>query len=227
VLVVPAEGRSSSQRNATIVNAYLLANVGPDERLVVIGYSKGLPDFLEALALYPDAPWVKRVDALVSVGGIVSGSPIADRYERLYADLLAQVPWNSCAPGDGGAVTSLTRRERMAWLTTNRLPSTMALFSVAAIPARVPTNPLLMPFAARLSKVDRRNDGQVLIQDAVLPGSFLVGYADADHWALALPFNRSQHPDAALLATANAFPREVLIISILTLAEEVLRDRAR
>ena len=56
----------------------------------------------------------------------------------------------------------------------------------------------------------------------MLPGSRLLGYANADHWAVALPFNRSTRPDALPLALGNAYPREVLGESILLYVEEVL-----
>jgi hypothetical protein len=42
----------------------------------------------------------------------------------------------------------------------------------------------------KLSQVDSRNDSQVIFYDQVIPGSVLLGYLNADHWAIAVPFNR-------------------------------------
>jgi len=39
--------------------------------------------------------------------------------------------------------------------------------------------------------VDARNDSQVIFYDQFIPGSTLVGYLNADHWALAVPVARS------------------------------------
>lgn len=222
VLIAPVDGRSSSQRNAAIIDSYLEVNLRPDDELIVVGYSKGVADFLEALGSHGKSNWIKQLRAFVSVAGVVSGTPIADTFAPLYAGLLSALPLERCPPGDGAAVRSLTRKSRTDWLAAHSLPSHVRLFSLAALPATVPSNPLFLPFAAQLSTIDPRHDGQVLIRDAVLPGSYVMGYANADHWSVALPFNRSDKVDAAPFAIANAFPREVLIIAILLFAEEVL-----
>jgi hypothetical protein len=44
-----------------------------------------------------------------------------------------------------------------------------------------------------LSQVDSRNDSQVIFYDQVIPGSVLLAYLKADHWAVADPLNRN-HP---------------------------------
>jgi len=218
VVVVPAEGRSSSATNAAIIDRTLRST---QDDLVVLGYSKGVSDFMEALQLYADAEWVGRTRAFISVAGVVSGTPIADELEGLYATLLARVPVSTCEPGDKGAVTSLTRQTRMSWLSSHRLPETIEYFSVVAYPTTSALNPLLAPFHSHLSLIDARNDGQVLIEDAVLPKSHLLAYVNADHWAVAMPFNRSTNPGAAFLAIGNAFPREVLLQAILAYVAQV------
>jgi hypothetical protein len=40
----------------------------------------------------------------------------------------------------------------------------------------------------KLASIDGRNDGRILFFDQVIPGSVLTAYANADHWAIALPF---------------------------------------
>ena len=41
-----------------------------------------------------------------------------------------------------------------------------------------------------LASTDTRNDGQVLIGDALIPGSTLLGYVNADHWDVAIAVER-------------------------------------
>jgi hypothetical protein len=153
---------------------------------------------------------------------VVSGTPIADSLEDLFPVIGAPVPWIDCPRRDGGAVTSLTRRHRLDWLAKHSLPASVQYFSIAAVPVTVRSNPVFVPFSIKLSAIDLRHDGQVLAQDAILPKSHLLGFANADHWAVAIPFNRSKRLDAVPFSLANAFPREVLSESVLVYVEEVL-----
>lgn len=226
VLNVPVEGRSSSQRNAGLIDAFLSGQIGPHENVVVIGHSKGVVDMLQALGDFGHRAWVSRIRALVSVAGAIMGSAIADQYASTYEGLAARLPFPTCAPGDGGAVNSLTSITRAMAMQAFEPPGHVLLFSLAAVadPARV--NALLSTFHARLSRLSPRNDGQLLAQDTILPGSIFLGYAIADHWAVALPFNRSDSAFAAQLAGHNAYPREVLLDSLLAMVQERLRARS-
>jgi hypothetical protein len=72
-----------------------------------------------------------------------------------------------------------------------------------------------------LSLIDPRNDSQLMFYDQILPGSTLLGYINADHWAVALPIAR----DFVLawpFVNENAFPREILLEAILKYVEEDL-----
>ena len=53
-------------------------------------------------------------------------------------------------------------------------------------------------------------------------GSTLVGYLNADHWAVAVPINRTHPTIASLLVTQNAYPREGLIEALMRFIEEDL-----
>jgi dienelactone hydrolase len=96
------------------------AEPGPP-RLVLIGYSKGAPDILEAMAAYPELR--SRVAAVVSAAGSVGGSPLANDAERYQADLLRHFPGATCTSGDGGAVASLRPAVRQAWLACRCCPA--------------------------------------------------------------------------------------------------------
>jgi hypothetical protein len=48
----------------------------PGKKLVFIGYSKGATDVLEAIVRYPELS--RRTAAVVTLAGVISGTPIAD-----------------------------------------------------------------------------------------------------------------------------------------------------
>jgi hypothetical protein len=72
--------------------------------------------------------------------------------------------------------------------------------------------------------VDARNDSQMIFYDQIVPGSTLMGYLNADHWAVALPINRTRAAAASLAVTQNAFPREALMEALMRFVEEDLAN---
>ena len=76
-----------------------------------------------------------------------------------------------------------------------------------------------------MSKVDARNDSQVIYYDQVIPGSTLLGFVNADHWALAVPIARSHSFIGSTFVDKNDFPREALIEAILRFVDEDLERR--
>lgn len=210
-------GRSSSKQNAdTIANA-LPQLLKPGERLLIIGYSKGMSDILETLAFRPQA--IPPGSAVVSLAGIVSGTPTAD-HAALLDQLVADLPLRSCGAGDRGAVESVTRRHRIAWLADHPLPPDRTYFSVAAFTDQAHVSQPLQETYRELSTIDRRNDGQVIVTDAIIPGSHLLGYLNADHWAVALPLARNVPKLRSLFAGRNDYPREILLEAIVRSVEE-------
>jgi len=221
--LIVASGRSSAAANAEQIDRFLTDSLGEDDRdVVLVGYSKGAVDLLETLDRHPDASWRSRIRALVSVAGPINGSPLADQFAPLYDSLLARVPLTACPPGDGLGLDSLSRRERLDALARERLPRDVLYLSLVATPVADNVNSLLIPFRGALSKIDPRNDGQVLAYDAILPGATLLGFANADHWAVALPLDRIGGPFAAVLSNNNAFPRQIFAESIAKYVEEAL-----
>ena len=70
--------------------------------------------------------------------------------------------------------------------------------------------------------MDGRNDGQLIFYDQLIPASVLLGYLNADHWAVAAPIARQSPVLGATFANHNAFPREVLVEAVLRYVEEDL-----
>jgi hypothetical protein len=220
--VMMVDGRSSSGHNATIIRNGIIATSSDADRLILIGHSKGAVDILEAVVGHADI--VPRVAAIVSVAGAINGSPLADGLLDVHRALLQRTSLRGCGPGDGGAIASLFRAQRLTFLATNELPSSIRYFSVGGIVERRETSRLLRTSHRRLDDIDPRNDGQVLWTDAVIPRATLLGYVTADHWAIAMPFSRTAPELAATLIDHNAFPREVFLEAIVRTVQESLAD---
>ena len=214
-------GRSSSEFNARIIAARIAAlptaGSGP---LVVIAHSKGTVDVLETLARYPDT--ASRVAAVVSVAGAVNGSPLADLYPGLYDRLFSTRAIGRCPAGDGAFLTSLRPSTRRAWLADNTLPGGVRFYSMAAFttPPRL-ARALAYP-QQQLSRFDARNDGQLLAQDQLIPGSTLLGYLNEDHWAVAVAME-DQFPVLAHRPMGpHPMPQQAMLEAILLLVQQDL-----
>jgi hypothetical protein len=220
--MLEVDGLSSSAHNARQIRDAIMAMPPPDgpARLVLIGYSKGAPDILEAVVAYPEIR--SRVAAVVSAAGAVGGSPLANDAQQYQADLLRHFPGATCTSGDGGAVESLRPATRKAWLAQNPLPGEVRYYSLVTFPEPQRISSILESSYEKLARIDTRNDSQVIFYDQVVPGSALLGYINADHWALAVPIARSHATIGALFVTQNAYPREALTEAILRFLEEDL-----
>jgi pimeloyl-ACP methyl ester carboxylesterase len=219
--IIMVSGRSSSDHNARqIRDALRNIPVQAGEKLVLIGYSKGTADILHALVTYPEIR--NNIHAFVSIAGVVGGSPIADSLVETYGTFLEHIPLAQCISHDDGEVTSITTTYRQAWMSKNygNLPKTIRYYSVAAIEQVDHISIPLLSGYKKLAKIDPRNDGQVIFSEAVLPGGTVLGYAKADHWAIALPIARNDVSVIGKLANHNAFPREVLLEAVVRYIEE-------
>jgi hypothetical protein len=220
VRLVPLPGRASSAANGVALAAAIRSAAAERgvRHIVIVSYSKGTADTLQALhELERIGPWPAKLHAWVSVAGIVRGTPLADRHETLYEALSSHVAPLDCSPEQGGSLASLTHAERNAWLAAHALPRGLRLYSIVAH-----ADPQRMAWPLRatydeLAAIDARNDGQVLADDALLPGSTLLAEVLADHWSLALPLER--HPQAWLRAlAAPPYPREALFRALVKTA---------
>ncbi|SAL82954.1 hypothetical protein AWB67_06271 [Caballeronia terrestris] len=219
-IMLDVDGLSSSTNNARQIRDAILAMQLPPgaPQLVLIGYSKGAPDILEALVAYPEIR--SRVAAMVSAAGAVGGSPLANEAEQFQADMLRHFPGAICTSGDGGAVQSLRPATRRAWMAHHALPPGLRYYSLVTFPEPDRISSILRSSYEKLSRVDARNDSQVIFYDQVVPGSTLLGYVNADHWALAVPIARTHSVIGSLFVTQNAYPREALTEAMLRFVEE-------
>lgn len=219
VELLPVSGRSSVEHNArSIAAAFTERGVRADDRVVLIGYSKGALDALEFVVAHRDA--AAPVVAVVSVAGPMLGSPAAAAGRGLYA-MFADSFATRCDPGDGGVLDSLAPDARTRWLEARVLPAEVAYFSLAAFTTRERLARGVWPSWRFLADHDRWNDGQVAAAGAMIPGGTLLGYANADHWGVALNIEVSQ-PVLGRRADSTPFPREPLLEAILLYVGERL-----
>ncbi|MCG6875338.1 MAG: hypothetical protein LJE97_09650, partial [Betaproteobacteria bacterium] len=153
-VLIKVDALSSTTHNARQIRDALMAmpsgNGAP--RIVLVGYSKGAPDILEAIVAYPEIR--SRVAAVVSAAGSVGGSPLANDAEQYQADLLRHFPGATCKAGDGGGVVSLRPGPRQAWLAAHSLPDGVRYYSLVTFPQPERISQILQSSYRKLASVD-------------------------------------------------------------------------
>jgi pimeloyl-ACP methyl ester carboxylesterase len=223
--LVKVDGLSGSENNARQIRDFIeaLPVQFDDHQILLIGYSKGAPDILQAIVQYPELK--ERVVAVISAAGAIGGSPLANAADQKDLNIIRRFPGADCSKGDGGAIDSLRPAIRRSWLAHNRLPDGIAYYSLVTYPEPDRISSVLGTTYRKLSQVDARNDSQVLYYDQVIPGSTLLGFINADHWALAVPIARSHSFIGSTFVDKNDYPREALVEALLRFVEEDLERR--
>ncbi len=218
---IQTRGRQASEINAVIIRDAIEA-LPHASRIILVTHSKGTVDALTALANWPDL--ADRVVALVSVAGAVNGSPLADTVPDWVAQMAESIDLPECPRGQGvEAADSLRRATRLTWLTTHAWPARVHTYSLVAAAGPGDMSAVLRPFDRVLARTEPANDGLVVASDAIVPGSVLLGYANADHLAVAMPIGANAPVLAATLMTHNDYPRAVLLEAAIRFVEEDLR----
>lgn len=221
--MIEVSGISGSGRNAEAIQAALSGYPASEAggRAVILTHSKGAVDVLEALVAYPELHG--KVAAVVSLAGAIGGSPLADTAPDALLEIAARTPGLNCRDGDMQALESLRPAVRQGWLARHRLPEAVRFYSVVAMPDPSRVSSGLRLTYDRLADVDPRNDGNLLYFDQVIPGGTLLGYANADHWAIATDLADSQYGLVRRIADRNDYPRRALIEAVLRFVEEDLQ----
>lgn len=207
-------GRANCSRNAAMLRERVLRRADEaGEAVTVVGYSKGCADALHMLGEYPETH--EATFALASLGGVVWGTPLAARTPRWLRWVLQNAPIPGERRGDADALHDLTRERRTDWLHEHPLPESLRYASIVGTPARGDVSRILRGTYRQLARIDALNDSQVIMEDAILPGSELLATVSADHWALALPIEQSQPLLSRLMVNRNAFPRALLLHALI------------
>ena len=220
--IFKVDGMSGTANNARQIRDTFMkfADETRPRSVVLIGYSKGAPDILEALVNYPEVhPYIA---AVVSVAGSVGGSPLAYKAKESDLNLLKHIPESECTGGDGKAVESLHPAVRRAWLQDNPLPESFPYYSLVSYPDPEQISSILKSTYKQLSRVDPRNDSQVIFYDQVIPGSTLMGYLNADHWAVSVPIADAHPFIGKHFVNKNNYPREAVAEALMRFVEEDL-----
>ncbi len=76
-----------------------------------------------------------------------------------------------------------------------------------------------------ISFAGARNDSQLVFSDQVIPGSTVLAFVNADHWAMAVPVARQHKFAASTFVSQNNYPREVILEALLRYLEEDLSNQ--
>jgi hypothetical protein len=212
-------GRGTSAENAQKLAEHFAALDGDPRPIILFAYSKGLPDTLEFVVRHPAA--ARRIAAIVSVAGAVNGSPLADDLASAYRELASGFPLPGCAPGSGEEIHDLRRDVRLEWWRVNRPAINVPVFALVAAPRSDRVSPATRLSYDRLARVDPRNDGKLLAQDQIVAGGYLLGFANADHWAVAVPLEEAL-PSWSLLYRDNV-PRPALVRGAIDVVAQTLQ----
>ena len=221
---VVVSGRSSSDANAVYIAETIgNLNLAEDEKLLLIGHSKGAVDILHFLVKFPQQS--RRVAAVVSVAGAINGSPLAFKLDDIYNALARNFLSGRCNAGDDGALDSLRPSVRLSWLAANQLPESVRYFSLATFTKKDSINTLLKTSYDLLWRYSPRNDGLLLYTDQIIPGGTLLGYANADHWSVALSLENKNLLISETIQAPQQFPRNVLLQALLIYVAEALEPK--
>ena len=219
--LIEVAGLAGTVHNAAMIRDHILAlDSLADRNLVLLGYSKGISDILESLVRYPEIS--QYVRAVVSIAGAVGGSPLADDASDSIVNLMRLIPGSDCAATDGTAIDSLRPVTSKLWFDRHDLPGDIRYYSIVSYTDAEHVSPILKRSYDKLARFDPRNDAQMVYFDQILPGSELLAYLKADHWAVAVPVERSKRGPLVDAALNNEFPREVLFEALARYLDEDL-----
>jgi dienelactone hydrolase len=203
----------SSESNAKMIAAYLRDHRAEDgKKYILVGYSKGGPDIQVTLAQEADV--VNQVAAFVTVAGASGGSPIADLLPQVTEKYMKTVPLKSCQGDLSTGFRSLKRETRQAFLAAHPIP-TVPTYSLIAKADQSTTSKALLETWRALLSYGTDEDGQLLKDDAIVPGAKFLGAALADHFAVALPFDKSADSAIRSGMDKSSYPRAALLESLI------------
>jgi len=215
--VLAVGGRNGIAGNAKLIAQQIERLPDDGRRIVLIGHSKGADDALEALVTRPDV--AARVVAVLSVAGAVNGSPHADDLRGAYRLTLAEFPFSACALGEGDPVRDLMPLTRRTWWAGAGATLRTPVFSLVALPDLDRLSPsLLLPYLS-LARFSRDNDGMLLARNELAPNGYLLGFVNADHLAVAIPYPGNQF---VFVFNATPFARPQVFLA----AIDVIAQRA-
>lgn len=203
----------SSDSNAKLITQYLQTHKLPDgKKYILIGYSKGTPDIQVALAQDPGL--AAQVAAFITVAGASGGSEVADLMPQIAEKYMTAMPLKSCEGNLADGLKSLQSTARHAFLAAHPNP-VVPTYSLIAKSDEATTSKSLLATWRILASYGTAEDGQLLREDAIAPGATFLGAALADHFAVAMPFDKSTDATIRSGMDKSVYPRAALLESLL------------
>ena len=202
----------SSESNAKVIAKYLSDHKSSDrKKFILVGYSKGGPDVQVALA--EEKGVSDQVAAFISVAGASGGSRVANLLPQIIDKYVQTVPIKSCQGDLSTGYKSLQPGTRKAFL--NAYPNPIVpTYSIIAASDQNTTSKALLQTWRILQSFGSTEDGQLLKDEAIVPGAKYLGAARADHFAIALPFNKSTDSMIRSQMDKTVYPRAALLESL-------------
>ena len=216
----------ASETNAKIIADHVKEKSKDDARKwILVGYSKGTPDLQEALARFPELR--PMTAAFISVAGASGGSNIADAIPGILDKYMNQYKLKPTCKGDMAVgFKSLSKMVRGQFLANYPNPF-VPTYSIIAASDKGTTSKALLQTWLLLLTYDPLQDGQLTRQDAIIPGSTYLGVAKGDHFAVALPFDKSSDATIKSGMDKTKYPRGALIESLLRYVTDDLARKKR
>jgi hypothetical protein len=153
----------------------------------------------------------------VTVAGAVGGSWLADDFQDFNDKVIKQLPHPppSCLPKQrkmtSSGIDSMRRQIRQEFLATT-LP-TVTAFSISAVATADDDtmSEILKPLWKRLRPYAKEQDSHIVEREALVPWGTYLGRALGDHWAVAMPFEKTTPPTLPHGADRNHYPRHALL----------------
>ena len=179
-LLIETEELGSVERNAALVAAGLTRLAEREDRIIVVSTSKGGPEVALALGERIPPETSRRVKAWISVGGLLRGSPYADRYLGWPRRWLAAIAlaWEGLPAGIVSDMSTVVRSPVFDRLT---IPAHILTLQYVGAPLSGQVPPWTLGRYTALSP-HGPNDGLTLLSDELVAGGIAVSDLGLDHY---------------------------------------------
>ena len=114
---------------------------------------------------------------------------------------LTTMPRAECEKKDYKALETLSPANRDAWFAEHTLREHIRYYSVVFLPDPENISNGLQHSHKKLGAMkDGRNDSQLVFYDQVIPGWTILGFLNADHWAMSVSIARQPEVSQATFA---------------------------
>src|SRR5262249_25033651 len=161
------------------------------------------------------------VAAFVTVAGASGGSPIADVMPAQADKWVSMFQMGGCKGNLSNGFKSLQKTLRQTFLASYPNPI-VPTYSVAASSDKATTSKALLQSWQLLTAFGALQDGQLIKDDAIVPGAKYLGILKGDHFAVALPFDKSSNSMVRNGMGGSKYPRAALLEALVRMVNEDL-----